>query len=70
MINGFAVRWLLQSNKWSHWHWTDDGKVTLCGQHVRSGGEDLGLVEKEVDPERVDCDRCVVKRARPSVPGL
>lgn len=70
MANGFAVRWLLQSNRWSLWHWTDDGKTTLCGQNVRTGGEDLGLLEKEAKFEPVDCARCVVKHQQLSMIGL
>ena len=66
----FAVRWLLQSNKWSLWHWTDDGKATLCAQKVRAGGEDLGLKEKEAKFELVDCQRCVVKHEQLSMLGL
>ena len=70
MIIGFAARWLLQSNKWSHWHWTDDGKVTLCGQKVRTSGEDLGLLERAAAIEKVDCARCVVKHQQLSILGL
>ena len=70
MIIGFAVRWLLQSNRWSLWHWTDDGKVTLCGQNVRTGGEDLGLLERAAAIEKVDCARFVVKHQQLSILGL